>query len=45
MTALHHAVEKGYIEIIKLLLNHKKIDVNIKNEIVNLFFNKIAFIN
>ena len=40
MTALHHAVKNGYIEIIELLLNHKNIDVNIKNEIINLILIK-----
>jgi ankyrin repeat protein len=30
-TALMNACEKGYIEIAKLLINHKNIDVNLKN--------------
>lgn len=40
MTALHHAVKNGYIEIVELLLNHKNIDINIKNEIINLILIK-----
>ena len=32
-TALHHAVEDENIEIIKLLLEHKKIDVNAKDKV------------
>ena len=35
-TALHIAVEIGSIIIVKKLLNHKKIDLNIKNE--NVFY-------
>ena len=31
MTALHYASANGHTEIVKSLLNHKDIDVNIKN--------------
>ena len=30
-TALHLAVENGYYNIVKLLLNYKNIDLNVKN--------------
>lgn len=33
-TALHYAVENGNIDIIKLLLEHKKIDVNAKDKVL-----------
>ena len=29
---MHFAVEKGYLEIIKLLLTNKKIDIKIKDD-------------
>ena len=29
---MHLAVEKGYLEIIKLLLKNKEIDINIEND-------------
>ena len=31
-TPLHFAVEKGYFEIIKLLLTNKKIDIQIEDD-------------
>ena len=31
MTSLHIAVEKGYVEIVKLLLANDKINVNIQD--------------
>ena len=39
-TPLYFAVEKGNIEIIKLLLQNNEIDVNILNIFIS-FFNKI----
>ena len=32
-TPLHYAVEMGYIDVIKLLLKNKNIDVNVKDAI------------
>lgn len=37
MSALHLAVITKNVEIIKILLAHKGIDVNITNEIISLF--------
>ena len=31
-TALHFAVEKGYLKIIKLLLKNKKIDIHVEDD-------------
>ena len=42
VSPLHLAVEKGNIEIIQLLLNHKNIDANIKNDVFTFF--KTVFI-
>lgn len=41
-TALHIAIMRYKIEIIKLLLSHQKIDKNVTNEIFK-FFRKIKF--
>ena len=41
-TALHIAVEKGNIEIIQSLVDHKGIDINIRDEIM-LFYFSIMF--
>lgn len=35
-TSIHIAVEKENIEIIKLLLSHKKINLKVKDEIMNI---------
>ena len=43
-TALYLAVEKENIEIIKLLLNNDKLDINIIN-ILNIFFIKFKIIS
>lgn len=40
-TALHVAVESGNIELVKILLMQKSIDVNAKTEVLNVFFNQV----
>ena len=37
-TPLHYAIKKNNIEIIKLLLEHSEIDVNIKSNIFQIIF-------
>lgn len=38
MTPLHIAVMHGKIDIIKLLLSHKNIDINAKDDVLYYFF-------
>lgn len=42
---MHIAVEKKNIEIIKLLLQRKEINVDIKDEILTFFFYQVYFEN
>lgn len=41
-TALHIAVEKGNLDIIKLLLQRKEIDTSIRDAIITKYFNQIS---
>lgn len=42
-TALHHAIEKENVEIVKILLDVNNIDINIVAIINLFFFNKILY--
>lgn len=44
VTPLYVAVKKGNIEIVKLLISRKELDVNMKSEIDYIFSNKILII-
>ena len=40
-TSLYLAIEKGNVEIVKLLLTNDNLDVNIMNILIDFFFDKI----
>ena len=42
-TALYYAVSNGHIDIVKLILSHKRIDINILKILIKFVFFKILF--